>query len=136
MADGASNNVVALLQGKSVPPNDEEIFEGAKSRCERVEKELQRAMENHDSVQDDLEVLLEFLMDVKENHPSAMYSSGIDPERCVDVDSLMNQVRLMWLVMLISFFDAAISDFATSHSGANCRRGGTKINRGGRSETN
>lgn len=92
VADGASNNVVALLQGKSVPPNDEEIFEGAKSRCERVEKELQRAMESHDTVQEDLEVLLGFLMDVKENHPSAMYSSGIDPERCTDVDSLMNQV--------------------------------------------
>jgi SpoVK/Ycf46/Vps4 family AAA+-type ATPase len=94
VADGASNNVVALLQGKSVPPNDEEIFEGAKSRCERVEKELQRAMESHDSVQEDLEVLLGFLMDVKENHPSAMYSSGIDPERCTDVESLMNQVRV------------------------------------------
>jgi len=94
VADGASNNVVALLQGKSVPPNDEEIYEGAKSRCERVEKELQRAMESHDSVQEDLEVLLNFLMDVKENHPSSMYSSGIDPERCTDVDALMNQVRI------------------------------------------
>jgi len=95
VADGASNNVVALLQGKSVPPNDEEIFEGAKSRCKRVEKELSRAMESHDSVQEELEVLLGFLMDVKENHPSAMYSSGIDPDMCVDVESLMNQVRLL-----------------------------------------
>ena len=92
VADGASNNVVALLQGKSVPPNDEEIFEGAKSRCERVEKEMQRQMTSHDTVQEDLEVLLGFLMDVKENHPSAMYSSGIDPKNCADLESLMDQV--------------------------------------------
>jgi len=94
VADGASNNVVALLQGKSVPPNDEEIFEGAKSRCERVEKEMQRQMASHDTVQEDLEVLLGFLMDVRENHPSAMYSSGIDPEECNAMDSLMDQVRI------------------------------------------
>lgn len=98
MADGASNNVVALLQGKSVPPNDEEIFEGAKSRCELVEKEMQRQMTTHDTVQEDLEVLLGFLMDVKENHPSAMYSSGIDPERCSDLETLMDQVRIGCLV--------------------------------------
>mmetsp|Transcript_38721 Transcript_38721/g.69809 ORF Transcript_38721/g.69809 Transcript_38721/m.69809 type:complete len:633 (-) Transcript_38721:120-2018(-) len=94
VADGASNNVVALLQGKSVPPNDEEIYEGAKSRCERVEKEMQRQMASHDTVQEDLEVLLGFLMDVKENHPSAMYSSGIDPGRCAALESLMDQVRI------------------------------------------
>ena len=94
VADGASNNVVALLQGKSVPPNDEEIYEGAKSRCERVEKEMTRQMTSHDTVQEDLEVLLSFLMDVKENHPSSMYSSGIDPERCNDLDALMDQVSL------------------------------------------
>ncbi|KAL7463160.1 hypothetical protein ACHAXS_003635 [Conticribra weissflogii] len=94
VADGASNNVVALLQGKSVPPNDDEIYEGAKTRCERVEKELQRAMESHDNVQEDLEALLTFLMDVKENYPSAMYSSGIDPEKCEDIDTLMEQVRI------------------------------------------
>jgi len=94
VADGASNNVVALLQGKSVPPNDEEIYEGAKSRCERVEKEMQRQMASHDTVQEDLEVLLGFLMDVRECHPSAMYSSGIDPARCEEMESLMNQVRI------------------------------------------
>ncbi len=38
VADGASNNVVALLQGKSVPPNNQEICEGANGRCKRVEK--------------------------------------------------------------------------------------------------
>ena len=93
VADGASNNVVALLQGKSVPPNDDEIFEGAKSRYDRVEKELQKQMASHDGVQEDLDVLLQFLMDVKENHPSAMYSSGIDPESCTDLDTMLDQVR-------------------------------------------
>ena len=93
VADGASNNVVALLQGKNVPPNDEEIYEGAKNRADRVEKEMQRQMASHDTVQEDLEVLLGFLMDVRECHPSAMYSSGIDPNRCKDLDSLMNEVR-------------------------------------------
>jgi hypothetical protein len=101
VADGASNNVVALLQGKSVPPNDEEIYEGAKSRCERVEKEMQRQMASHDTVQEDLEVILSFLMDVKENHPSAMYSSGMDPERCADVEQLMDQVSLYMHVCLM-----------------------------------
>ena len=99
VADGASNNVVALLQGKSVPPNDEEIFEGSKSRCERVEKEMQRQMTTHDTVQEDLEVLLEFLMDVKENHPSSMYSSGIDPVRCNDLETLMDQVSYSGAVL-------------------------------------
>ena len=94
VADGASNNVVALLQGKSVPPNDEEIYEGAKSRFDRVEKELQKQMASHDGVQEDLDILLQFLMDVKENHPSAMYSSGIEPENCSDLDSMLEQVRM------------------------------------------
>lgn len=94
VADGASNNVVALLQGKSVPPNDEEIYEGAKARFERVEKELQKQMASHDGVQEDLDALLQFLMDVKENHPSAMYSSGIEPENCTDLDSMLEQVRI------------------------------------------
>ena len=100
VADGASNNVVALLQGKSVPPNDDEIFEGAKSRYDRVEKELQKQMTSHDGVQEDLDVLLQFLMDVKENHPSAMYSSGIDPEGCTDLDSMLDQVRMGFVLDL------------------------------------
>ena len=99
VADGASGNVVALLQGKSVPPNDEEIYLGAKSRYERVEREMQKQMSNTGTLQSDLDVLLGFLMDVQENHPSAMYSSGIDPERCGgaaggDLNLLMEQVRI------------------------------------------
>jgi hypothetical protein len=31
---------------------------------------------------------------VKENHPSAMYSSGIEPENCTDLDSMLEQVSL------------------------------------------
>ncbi len=92
VADGASPNVVALLQGKAIPPSDEEIYQGAKSRYERVEKEMARQVATHDTVQDDLRVLLDFLMDVRENHPSAMYSSGIDPALCGTLESLMDQV--------------------------------------------
>ncbi len=93
IADGAAPNVVALLQGKAVPPNDEEIYQGAKSRYERIEKEMSRTVTTHDTVQEDLNVLLGFLMDVKANHPSAMYSSGIDPALCGTLESLLDQVR-------------------------------------------
>uniref|UniRef100_A0A7S2UJ49 AAA+ ATPase domain-containing protein n=1 Tax=Attheya septentrionalis TaxID=420275 RepID=A0A7S2UJ49_9STRA len=93
IADGASPNVVALLQGKSIPPTDDEVLEGAKSRCERMEKELQRSMEGHDGIQEDLESTLSLLMDVKDRHPHALYSAGIDPTRVFDLDSLLEQVR-------------------------------------------
>ena len=120
VADGASNNVVALLQGKSVPPNDEEIFTGAKSRCERVEKEMQRQMVSHDTVQEDLEVLLSFLMDVKDNHPSSMYSSGIDPALCADMEALMDQVRgcvcLCWGKLLSLVCTIIVFTYHSAHS--------------------
>jgi len=93
IADGASPNVVALLQGKSVPPSDDEVFESAKSRCERMEKELQRAMEGHGGVQEDLEAVLSVLMEVKEGHPHSLFSSGMDPGKITDMESLLEQVR-------------------------------------------
>jgi len=62
--------------------------------CEWVEREMQRQMASHGTVEEDLDVLLGFLMDVRENHPSAMYSSGIDPMRCTEVQSLRDQVRI------------------------------------------
>jgi hypothetical protein len=98
VADGAASNVVALLQGKTVPPNDEEIYQGAKTRYERIEKEMMRQVATHDTVQEDLDVLLSFLMDVKENHPSAMYSSGIDPALCDTLGNLMDQVSSCFLL--------------------------------------
>ena len=94
IADGAASNVVALLQGKPVPPSDEEIFNSAKSRYERIEREMQRQVASHDTVKEDLDVLLGFLMDVKENNPSAMYSSGIDPGLCDTLESLLDQVSV------------------------------------------
>jgi len=95
IADGASPNVVALLQGKTVPPSDDEVFDSAKARCERMEKELQRAMEGHDGVQEDLEAVLSVLMEVKSGHPHALFSSGMDPTQVnvSDMESLLNQVR-------------------------------------------
>ncbi len=93
IADGASPNVVALLQGKTVPPSDDEVYDSAKARCERMEKELQRAMEGHDDVQEDLEAVLSVLMEVMEGHPHALFSSGMDPSRVSDMESLLGQVR-------------------------------------------
>lgn len=93
IADGASPNVVALLQGKSVPPSDDEIFEGAKSRCVRMEKELQRAMEGHDDVQEDLEAVLSVLLEVKEGHSHALYSCGMDVSQINSMETLLEQVR-------------------------------------------
>mmetsp|Transcript_7997 Transcript_7997/g.15060 ORF Transcript_7997/g.15060 Transcript_7997/m.15060 type:complete len:582 (-) Transcript_7997:117-1862(-) len=94
IADGASPNIVALLQGKTVPPSDDEVFDSAKARCERLEKELQRAMEGQDDVQDDLEAVLSVLMEVKQGHPHALFSSGIDPNKVTDMSSLLEQVRI------------------------------------------
>jgi ankyrin repeat protein len=93
IADGASPNVVALLQGHSVPPTDDEVLTGAKTRCERMEKELQRSMEQHDGMNEERELVLAMLMDIREQHPHALYSAGIDPTAVTDVDSLLDQVR-------------------------------------------
>ena len=93
IADGASLNVVALLQGKSVPPSDDEMFESAKARCDRMEKELQRTMEGHDDVQEDLEAVLSVLLEVKQGHPHALYSGGMDAAQIANMETLLGQVR-------------------------------------------
>ncbi len=93
IADGASPNVVALLQGKSVPPSDEELLIRHKARYEKMEKDLQSYMERHDSVHEDVSTVLEFLMDVKEAYPHALYCAGMDPEEIKDADSLVHQIR-------------------------------------------
>ena len=93
IADGASPNVVALLQGKNVPPSDDEIFDSAKSRCDRMEKELQRTMEGHDDVQEDLEAVLSVLLEVQDGHPHALYSCAMDVSMINSMESLLAQVR-------------------------------------------
>lgn len=93
IADGASPNVVALLQGQSVPPTDDEVLESAKSSCERLEKEIQRAMEQEDGMSEEREIVLRMLMEIKASHPHALYSAGIDPTAVTDMDSLLDQVR-------------------------------------------
>jgi hypothetical protein len=93
IADGASPNVVALLQGQSVPPTDDEVLESAKGRCARLEKELQRSMEQHDGMKEDREVVLSMLMDIWEHHPHALYTAGLKPEAIKDMESLMEQTR-------------------------------------------
>jgi len=93
IADGASTNVVALLQGKSVPPSENEVLDSSKSRCDRLEKELQRAMEGHDDVQEDMEAVLSVLMEINDGHPHALFSAGMDPAKVDDMESLLEQVR-------------------------------------------
>jgi len=93
IADGASPNVVALLQGKTIPPTDDEVLDGAKNRCERMSKELQRHTERSDDTQEDVESVLNLLMDIRDGHPSALYSAGIDPDKCTDMKGLMEQIR-------------------------------------------
>jgi hypothetical protein len=93
IADGASPNVVALLQGQSVPPTDDEVLESAKARCERMEQELQRTMEEHDGMNEDRELVLAMLMDLKETHPHSLYAAGMDPTLIKDMDSILEQVR-------------------------------------------
>jgi hypothetical protein len=93
IADGASPNVVALLQGQTVPPTEEEVLMAAKIKCERMEKELQRCMEQHDGLSEDRDVVLAMLMDVKDKHPHALYSAGMDPKIIHDWDGLLAQVR-------------------------------------------
>ena len=95
VADGASANVVALLQGKPVPPSEEEMLDSAKARCERMEKELQRAMEGQDGAQSELEAVLSLLLEVKQGHPHALYSAGMDASKVTDMESLLFQVRRM-----------------------------------------
>jgi predicted AAA+ superfamily ATPase len=93
IADGASPNVVALLQGKKVPPTEDELLEKAKSRCEAAERDYARFMEaNHDS-NEEMEEVLALLLDVGEGHPHALYSAGIDPGQAGTVDAMMEQVR-------------------------------------------
>lgn len=93
IADGASPNVVALLQGKSVPPTDDEVLEAAKARCERLEKEVQKTLEQHDGMNEDRELVLSMLMDIHEKHPHALYAAGMDPTAIKDVDTLLGQIR-------------------------------------------
>ena len=96
IADGASPNVVALLRGQSVPPTDDEVLEAAKSKCERMEKELQRSMEQHDGMKEDRESVMEMLLDIVDKQPHALYSAGMDPTQIRDMETLLDQVRQNW----------------------------------------
>jgi hypothetical protein len=94
IADGASPNVVALLQGKSVPPTDDDLLESAQRRCETAEKDMQRFMEFNQGSSEEMETVLALLMDIAEGHPHALYSAGIDPAQAGTMDSLMDQVSV------------------------------------------
>eukprot|EP00522_Entomoneis_paludosa_P008967 CAMPEP_0172454348 /NCGR_PEP_ID=MMETSP1065-20121228/11370_1 /TAXON_ID=265537 /ORGANISM="Amphiprora paludosa, Strain CCMP125" /LENGTH=568 /DNA_ID=CAMNT_0013206665 /DNA_START=56 /DNA_END=1762 /DNA_ORIENTATION=+ len=93
IADGASPNVVALLRGQNVPPTDDEVLEAAKSKVERMEKELQRGMEQHDGMKEDREEVMAMLLDIWEKQPHALYSAGMDPTSIRDMETLLDQIR-------------------------------------------
>eukprot|EP00980_Cylindrotheca_fusiformis_P003848 scaffold858_cov123-Cylindrotheca_fusiformis.AAC.24 len=93
IADGASPNVVALLQGKKVPPTEDELLEKAKRRCEAAEREFARAQEATQGTNDEMEEVLSLLMDIYEGHRHALYSAGINPESASTSEGMMDQVR-------------------------------------------
>jgi len=93
IADGASPNVVSLLQGKTVPPTDDEILEKAKRRYEAAERELARNMSETNGTTEEMEEVLALLLDIYEGHPHALYSAGINPESAGTMDSMMEEVR-------------------------------------------
>lgn len=93
IADGASPNVVSLLQGKSVPPTEDEVLEKAKRRYEAAERELARHMSESNGTTEEMEEVLALLLDIYEGHPHALYSAGINPENAGTMDSMMEEVR-------------------------------------------
>jgi len=95
IADGASPNVIAMLQGKSIPPSEEELYNTAKSRVDQAEKELQGIMERHDGAREDLAEVLDLLMAVRAGHPHAMFTAGVIPDEVEedDLDGLLRQTR-------------------------------------------
>ncbi|KAG7360309.1 sporulation protein K-like protein [Nitzschia inconspicua] len=93
IADGASPNVVSLLQGKSVPPTEDELLEKAKRRYEAAERELARHMSESHGTTEEMEEVLGLLMDIYEGHPHALYSAGINPETAGTMEAMMEEVR-------------------------------------------
>jgi hypothetical protein len=50
-------------------------------------------MERHDTSQEDVDMVLSILMDIRDTHKHALYYAGIDPESVGDRDTLLDQVR-------------------------------------------
>lgn len=93
IADGASPNVVSMLQGKTVPPTEDEILDKAKRRYEAAERELARHMSEANGTSEEMEEVLALLLDIYEGHPHALYSAGINPESAGTMDSMLEEVR-------------------------------------------
>lgn len=94
IADGASPNVVSLLQGKRPPPGDDEALRSAEERADRAETELRAWLEENESLNEDLDDVVSTLLDVRERHPHALYSASIDPEQATDAERMLEQIRL------------------------------------------
>lgn len=93
IADGASPNVVALLQGKNVPPGEDELLHEAQDKVDLLEKELKNFSGHSANVDEDLSAVLSLLMEVKHSHPHALYSAGINPDNVRDMNSLLEEVK-------------------------------------------
>ena len=127
IADGASPNVVSLLQGKSVPPTEDELLEKAKRRYEAAERELARHMSESHGTTEEMEEVLTLLMDIYEGHPHALYSAGIDPASAGTMDSMMEEVswkkeRVDGMVAFISLFLTLSDCFLSGSQGCGCRQ--------------
>ena len=70
-------------------------MDAARSKCERLEKELQRSMEQHDGLKEDRELVLSMLMDLWEHHPHSLYSAGLNPDVIRDLDTMLEQVSIV-----------------------------------------
>jgi len=93
IADGASPNVVSLLQGKPVPPGEDELFESSKNRLERVEEKLRALAGKHDDSHGDLLGVLEMLAAIRDAHGHSLFSAGIDPRDVHNLESLLISLR-------------------------------------------
>ncbi|EEC50971.1 predicted protein [Phaeodactylum tricornutum CCAP 1055/1] len=55
--------------------------------------DVEQLLLKRDGMTEEREMVLAMLMDMKENHPHALYSAGIDPKAVTDLDSMLEQVR-------------------------------------------
>lgn len=75
-------------------------MEKAKRRCEAAERELARLVEASAGSSEEVEDVLALLMDIKEGHPHALYSAGIDPTQATTVELMMEQVCNIFLLRM------------------------------------
>jgi len=93
IANGASPNVVSLLQGKPVPPCKDELFKSSKNRLERVEEKLRALAGKQDDSNGNLLGVLEMLAAIRNAHGHFLFSAGIDLRDGHNLESLLISLR-------------------------------------------